>query len=297
MIKWYHWILFGLVAVAALCMSWYSMTDLAHNGFNVPWILAAITSLVFDIGAIFLALMAIEYAKTADSGFWTELSAFLFILTSVYINVYHADWSNYGLVGMVMFGAAPIVTGIVLKVILSFLTRQARRDAGRVLDKLPSVGILTWMRYRQQTWRLMSVVMQKRLIDAASKLDIAEDRHKIFVGQATVAHPAIESAESDAEILELTRPTQVSLTKKRQEILPRTEQDINEIVYVGEIMSIPAWLPQDPKMSLAKLASICIENGQKDVNTILSWARTIKHSDVKYDSVYKAVLRARQTSQ
>lgn len=295
MIKWYHWGLFVIVTLVALAMSWYSMTDLTHNGFGVPWILAASVSLVFDVGGIFLGLMAIEYAKTQDNGVWVELSAFLFIAASVYINVQHAVWGDYGTVGMVVFGAAPVVTGIILKVILSFLTRQARRQAGRVVDKLPTIGVLTWVRYFKPSVRLMSLAMQHRLIQAADRLDKVEDRHSIFAGQAQVSRPAIEAPETTAETLENTTPALPSVPHNSPLNEPRTPEDIEEIVYMGEVLDVPKWLPREPTMSLGKIAQTCIENGQTDVGTILSWAKIIKQSDVKYGSMYKAVQRARQS--
>src|SRR3954465_3643234 len=192
MIKWYHWLLFALVVLVSLAMSWYSMMDLATNSFSLPWLLSAGLSLAFDGGAIFLGMMSIEYAKTQDSGAWAEFWTFVFVVGSVYINVQHANLTDYGLVGMIMFGAAPVIAGVMLKVLLSFITRQQRRTSGRVVDRLPSVGWLTWIRYYRQTWKLMSVAMQKRLVDAADKLDMPSDKHAIFVGQAQVQQDIID---------------------------------------------------------------------------------------------------------
>lgn len=291
MIKWYHWLLFAVVVLIALSMSWYSMTDLATNGFDLPWLLSAGVSLAFDVGAIWLGMMAIEYAKTDDSGLWPELWAFTFVLTSVYINVQHAVVNDYGLVGMVMFGAAPVIAGVMLKVMLSFMTRHQRRTAGTLVPRLPRVGLLTWLRYRKQTWQLMSISMQKRLVDAADQLDIPEDRHAIFVGKATVQDDIIDIPQLN---MSETVANNVQIIEKTELVMPRTEQDIDDIVYEGELVTIPDWLPREPTMSLAKIAEICVQNGQLDINTILSWTRIVKGSDIQYGSMYKAVQRARQ---
>lgn len=295
MLKWYHWTLFSIVVLIALSMSWYSMMDLAYNGFSLPWILSASVSAVFDLGAVFLGLMTIEYAKTQDSGLWAELGTYLFALTSVYINVQHAIIAQYEIVGMVMFGAAPVVAAVLLKVILSFISRRVLREHGRVVDKLPKVGALTWLRYSRQTWTLMSLAMQKRLVDAATGLDMPEDRHAIFVGQADVQAVPVKAPEINQELTAAQTPVQVALPVKRQDLIPvRTAQDIDDIVYTGIVVDVPDWLPREPTMSLGRIAEICIENNVTDTTTILQYAKDIKKSDVKYGSMYKAVQRARQ---
>lgn len=290
MLKWYHWVLFYVVVIIALSMSWYSMTDLATTGFDLPWILSAGVSLAFDIGAIWLGMMAIEYAKTSDSGLWPELWAFVFVFASVYINVQHALVNDYGVVGMVMFGAAPVIAGVMFKVMLSFITRHQRRTSGTLVARLPRVGLLTWFRYHGQTWQLMSIAMQKRLVDAADKLDMPEDRHAIFVGQAKVQEDIIDIPEL---ALSTVDNPDVGIVHN-PDFLTRTEKDIDDIVYIGEVMSIPEWLPKEPTMSLAKIAEVCVQNGISNVNNILTWTRLIKGSDIQYGSMYKAVQRAKQ---
>ena len=311
MIRWYHWVLFAAVVLVALAMSWYSMMDLAINSFSLPWLLSAGLSLAFDGGAIFLGMMSIEYAKTQDSGAWAELWTFIFVLGSVYINVQHANLTNYGIVGMVMFGAAPVIAGVMLKVLLSFITRQQRRTSGRVVDRLPSVGWLTWVRYYRQTWKLMSVAMQKRLVDAADKLDMPSDKHAIFVGQAEVQQDIIDIPVIDTTKTELTSTEVVHDNVKSSGLMPievhdnvqpiidmpRTEQDIDDIVYEGVLLTTPPWLPREQTMSLAKIAEICIQNGMTDTSTILSWARDIKRSDIQYGTMYKSVQRAKKKVQ
>lgn len=297
MLKWYHWTLFAVVVVIALSMSWYSMMDLTYNGFDLPWLLSASVSAVFDVGAILLGLIAIEKAKTQDSGIGTELWTFAFVLASVYINVQHAVLSDYGLVGMIMFGAAPVIAGVLLKVMLAFVTRHARRKSGMLVDRLPNVGLLTWLRYRRESWALMSVAMKKRLIDAAAKLDMSEDRHAIFAGQMDVQTDTVKAPQIVQELTTDKTPELVQPDSIRQDLIPvRTESDIDEIVYIGELVDVPDWLPKEPTMSLGRIAEICVENGQTDTTMILQWAKDIKHSDVKYGSMYKAVQRAKEKS-
>lgn len=295
MLKWYYYVLFAIVALSALSMTWWSMYDLGVHVMSLPPVVAGITSSIFDIGGLYMGLLSIQYARTHDSGFWTELGAFSFITASVYIVSQHGVLLDYPTAGVFMFAAAPVVLGIILKATLNYLARQHRRETGRIADKLPAVGWLTWVRYTKPSWTLMSVAMKKRLIDAAGKLDMGEDRHAIFAGQMDVQTDTVKAPEIVKELTTDRTPELVHMDSKRQDLIPvRTESDIDEIVYIGHLVTIPDWLPKEPTMSLGRIAEICVENGQTDTNTILQWAKDIKHSDVKYGSMYKAVQRARQ---
>jgi hypothetical protein len=285
LIKWYHWILFAVVVLVALAMSWYSMMDLSTNTFSIPWLLSAGVSLAFDGGAIWLGMMSIEYAKTQDSGAWAEIWTFAFVLTSVYINVQHAVIGGFGLVGMIMFGAAPVIAGVMLKVLLSFITRQQRRTSGRLVDRLPTVGWLTWLRYRRQTWKLMSVAMQKRLVDAADKLDISSDKHAIFVAQ-------VEVPEVKPVVIEKDTVTELGPAIKTPQISSETVE--TKQLTTGDNVSLPVWLPYEPTMTLATLVRTCMDNGVLDMETIYRHAKTLKGQDVNKLSLYKTLDREKK---
>jgi len=304
MLNWYTKAFFLISVLIALAMSWYSMTDLATNFYGVPLWLAVLVSLAFDVGALALGLVSVEYAKTNDSGFLAEAGTFAFVLASIYINVSHASIAGYGIPGMVMFGSAPVIAGIVLKVYLNFVTRQARREAGRLVERLPVTGKLTWLLYPKQSFALLRVAMQHRLMSAADVLQLPEDKHGLFdrkaladkaqVIQATVQDMPSKAPESLPEASEIPRQALPKAEDKMPDLMPaRTEVDIDEIVYSGDIVSLPAWLPREPTMSISKIASKCLENGEADIRTIMDYASNIKGSPQNYSTVQKAVLRAR----
>lgn len=277
-LSWYYFVLFGVVTLVALSMTWWSMFDLAVHTLSVPVVLAAGLSLAFDIGGVYLGLLSIEYAKTTDSGFWTELGTYLFIGTSTYIVAQHAVLAGYPTVGVVLFASAPIIVGVMLKATLNFLTRQARKQAGRITEKLPSVGWLTWVRYRKQTWRLMSVAMQGRLVNAADKLNLAEDRHAIF-GQGVHAGQAF--ADKVSEVV-LDKP------ETKQELsAPAVRRELTSM----DTVSLPVWLPNEPTMSLGKLSRICLDNGVMDIETVYRYALTLKGQDVNKTSLSRTLSR------
>lgn len=288
-LDWYYYVMLAVVALVALSMTWWSMYDLAVQELSVPNLLAAGVSLIFDIGGIYLAGLSIRYAQTDDSGFWTELGAYLFIATSTYLVAQHAILEGYPHAGIVMFAAAPIILGIILKATLHYLTRQQRRQAGRVTERLPSVGWLTWLRYAPQAWRLSSVAMQGRIINAADKLEIAPDRHGIFDKAQTVKTTAVLGAET---IVENTTDTVLTT----DETTDNSPQQLSQPVVLPELTSpdhptLPVWLPHEPTMSLGKLVRTALDNGVNDIETIYRFAIELKGQDVNKTSLSRTLSR------
>ena len=279
-LPWYYLVLFGVVTLVALSMTWWSMYDLAVMTMSVPKPLAGGLSLAFDIGGVYLGLLSIDYAKTSDSGFWTELGTYLFIGVSTYIVAQHAILFDYPTAGVIMFAAAPIIVGIMLKATLNYITRNARKQAGRVTEKLPSVGWLTWIRYGKQAFKLMSVAMQGRLINAADKLDIAEDKHAIFKAPETIVYKTEDKVQDN--VLEA----------------PETKQQLSQSLVRKELtssdtVSLPAWLPREPTMSLATLSRTCLDNGVMDIETVYRYALELKGQEVNKMSLSRTLSRLR----
>lgn len=289
-LAWYEWLLFGTVVLIALVMSWYSVLDLTTTYWTAPLWLGAVVSTVFDIGALFMGLMSIKYARTQDSGFWTEVSTFGLIGISVLANVQHALLAGYGPVGAILFGAAPVVLAIMLKVVLNFLNRQAKRESGRVVEKLPSVGWFAWLRYRKQTWTLMSVAVQKRLIDAADRLDMSGDKHGLFSDKMRTLEGYVQDTELIVEppVQPVRQLVQDNFNTAHQlSETPRTSE-----LTSGDKIVLPVWLPNEPLMSVSKIVSTCVDNNVRDYGTILAYARDIKGHAVNEQTVRKSLYRA-----
>jgi hypothetical protein len=304
MLNWYTKAFFVISVLIALAMSWYSMTDLATAYYQVPLWLAVLISLAFDVGALFLGLVSVEYAKTNDSGFLAEAGTFLFVLASIYINVSHAQVAAYGLPGMIMFGSAPVIAGIALKVYLNFITRQARHESGRIVQRVPVAGKLTWLIYPKQSFSLLKVAMRHRLMSAADTLSLTEDKHGLFErktieqapikAQASLPDMPSKAPESLPETSDNSRKALPRTPENVLQTIPhRSEADIDEIVHSVESVSLPAWLPDEPTMSVTKIAKKCVENGETSIPKVLQYATQIKGSPVNYSTVQKAVHRAR----
>lgn len=304
MLNWYTKAFFGISVLIALAMSWYSMTDLATTYYQVPLWLAVMISLAFDVGALFLGLVSVEYAKTNDSGILAEVGAFLFIVASIYINVSHALAASYGLPGMVMFGSAPVIAGIALKVYLNFINRQAKREAGRLVERLPVSGKLTWMIYPKQSFGLLKVAMRHRLIQAAGKMILEEDTHNLFANKAGIQQADQAPLKASATIEDMPdKALQASgkgnkASRRQAKALPvRNQADIDEIVYAEGIVNLPAWLPDEPTMSISKIVDKCVENNETDIGTVINYASRIKRTPVNYSTVQKAMFRSRSKAE
>jgi hypothetical protein len=290
LLKWYYYVLLGVVALAALSMTWWSMFDLGVQTLSVPVLIAAVVSLIFDLGGVYLGLLSIQYAKTQDSGFWTELGTFAFIAASTYIVIQHGIIEGYPDAGVFMFAAAPIVLGILLKATLNYLNRQQRRTSGRITEKLPSVGWLTWFRYRKETWELMSVAMRGRVINAADRLEVAQDKHGIFgpaVVQATVKTPQIAQDKTENKT-----ETDTRTQDKPQDQLSQSPG--KKALTSGDKPVLPVWLPQEPDMKLSTLARTCLDNNVADIETIYRYAVQIKGQDVNKASLSRTLTREKQ---
>lgn len=288
MLKWYYYVLLSVVTLSALSMTWWSMFDLGVHTLSVPVLVAVLASVIFDLGGVYLILLSIDYAKTSDSGFWTELGSYAFLATSTYIVVQHGVLDNYPVAGVVMFAAAPIVLGIILKATLNYLTRQQRRATGRVTEKLPSVGWLTWVRFTPQSWKLMSVAMQGRLVNAADKLEIVHDKYGIF-GQA------------ETELVRVSATSETAVDKTENKDLGQLETKINSSQQLSQRvqpaltdsdnLSLPVWLPNEPTMTLGKLVRTALDNSVSDIETIYRYALTLKGQDVNKLSLSRTLAR------
>lgn len=149
---WRGSISFGVVLIVALALSWWSLYSLAVTFYGVPHILAIGVSAAFDGAALFVADLASKYARTEDSGLATKLATYLFVGASVYLNVEHAMLLSYGVPGMVLFGAPPVIAGILFELYLRFVHRTEMRANGLVPKRMPVFGKISWLIFPGKTF-------------------------------------------------------------------------------------------------------------------------------------------------
>ncbi|QGH76343.1 hypothetical protein SEA_DAUBENSKI_33 [Streptomyces phage Daubenski] len=169
-LDWRGSISFGVVLIVALALSWWSLYSLAVTFYGVPQILAIGVSAAFDGAALFVADLASKYARTEDSGLATKLATYLFVGASVYLNVEHAMLLSYGIPGMVLFGAPPVIAGILFELYLRFVHRSEMRANGLVPKRMPVFGKISWLIFPGKTFGGFKDVVFFRLNEAVTNV-------------------------------------------------------------------------------------------------------------------------------
>lgn len=169
-LDWRGSISFGIVLIVALALSWWSLYSLAVTFYGVPQILAIGVSAAFDGAALFVADLASKYARTEDSGLATKLATYLFVGASVYLNVEHAMLLSYGVPGMVLFGAPPVIAGILFELYLRFIHRSEMRSMGLVPKRMPVFGKISWLIFPGKTFGGFKNVVFYRLNEAVTNV-------------------------------------------------------------------------------------------------------------------------------
>jgi hypothetical protein len=193
-------------------------------------------------------------------------------------------------------------------VYLNFINRQAKREAGRLVERLPVSGKLTWMIYPKQSFGLLKVAMRHRLIQAAGKMVLEEDTHGLFGNQAGIqqadqapikaqAMPYKAHQASDKGTKAVSAGIRKASGKQAKALPARNQADVDEIVYAEGIVNLPAWLPDEPTMSISKIVDKCVDNNETDIGTVINYASRIKRTPVNYSTVQKAMFRSRSRAE
>jgi hypothetical protein len=267
-------IMFGIAVIVALIMSWFSMTDLATTTFGLPNWISWIISLAFDIGAIFLALITVSAALKGESATIAKLSTLAFIGTSLYINVYHAGVADYGIAGMIMFGAAPAIVFIAFEIYLRHILKRELREQGLIPDRMPKVGTLTWLRHRKEAFALFSKALNARLIKEDKILDAKLETYGIL--------PTVEQApiKVEASVEAPQKPAKPAIKSKPKELLPAMNEaeKTTEFAEVTAKESIPfGFTMPKPEFTATTVRGQAIEAyhmGHQDNKVVAQWLDT-----------------------
>jgi hypothetical protein len=297
-LNWYTWLLFALVSIVALAISWWSMFTLGVENFHMPVILAGSVSAAFDLGAVLLALVAMKYATSGDSGLSTEIYALIFMGVSAWINGYHAHVLNFGIVGIVMFAAAPVISAIVLKVILKYLNKQTLRSHGRTVRHLPVAGKLTWILKPKQSFSLLMLAMQDRLQSAwlshvlhdetnVKDIEIAMDKQNAKARFGETRQISTKTRETKAETPEIA----VRQVENESEIELFSEVDKIAEDLKNTRVAIPSYLNET--MSTREIARQCYSNGITEADEVFKYVNALNDNEVSLGTVRKAVSAAK----
>lgn len=152
-----------LVVLAALAISWWSLYTLAHSQYGMPSYLAAVVSTVYDGGALVLADLSQRYARSQDSGAGPRFLMLALIGVSAWLNYRHATMLHYSLPGQVMFSSPPVVAGALFEIEQRFTHREALRAYGRVAPALPAFGRYAWLLHPARTAHRVWLITASRV--------------------------------------------------------------------------------------------------------------------------------------
>lgn len=168
---------FSIVLLTALAISWWSLATMAID-FGLPAILAYVVSTAYDGAAIFTALLAIEYAKSEDSGLATKVSVWAFVGTAAWLNYQHALILGLPISGIVFYSAPSIIAGVLFGLMLRYMNRQELRKRGMVAQSLPVVGGIAWLRFPKKVFKTLSTIVATRLDAVIDMPKTTEDTPK-----------------------------------------------------------------------------------------------------------------------
>lgn len=266
---------FGVVLVVALALSWWSLYSLAVTFYDVPQILAIGVSAAFDGAALFVADLASKYARTEDSGLATKLATYLFVGASVYLNVEHAILLNYGIPGMVLFGAPPVIAGILFELYLRFIHRTEMRANGLVPKRMPVFGKLSWMMFPGKTLKGFRSVIFFRLNETVTKA----------TGQGLSPKKSVTKSVTKSvptEDIQGTKPSDTVVTKKVTSVSDDKKVTVKSDKVTSDISS---------DMSVSLLVKKLWAQGVTDRVTIRKTIEDIKGTSVPANTINKAVSR------
>ncbi|QAX95767.1 hypothetical protein SEA_TEUTSCH_30 [Streptomyces phage Teutsch] len=270
-LDWRGSISFGVVLIVALALSWWSLYSLAITFYGVPQILAIGVSAAFDGAALFVADLASKYARTEDSGLATKLATYLFVGASVYLNVEHAILLSYGIPGMVLFGAPPVIAGILFELYLRFVHRSEMRSMGLVPKRMPVFGKISWLIFPGKTFRGFKDVVFFRLNEAVTNV----------TGQ-----PLDRKRTKDK-----TSDKKDKVTKTEDKTFSVTSPDIPVTDNVPGTQKVTETAVTNKDKSVSALVRELWDKGVTDRKELHKQICDIKGTDVPVNTVNKAVSR------
>lgn len=269
---------YGSVLIIALAISWWSLFTLALS-FGMPTLLAIGVSIAFDGAALFFAGMTNKYALADDNGTFPKTATYLMIGLSVVLNVMHAVQLALPMSGIIMFGAASVIAGLIFEVHLRYVHRKTLKEKGRVLDKLPLTGILAFVVHPVVTFRVMNKSIKKRLWTASTTVSDFDETSDIFKKRQKT------KVETKPKTIKATATRQDRDNEDKQLETKDAGTKTKDIVLLDK----PETNMKD--MSVAKIVAYLKDNGIQDRETIRQKVSQIKETDVSKATINKTIGR------
>lgn len=226
-----------LVMTAALAVGTWSIYTLLTQQLAAPKPIAILGCGMFDISALFFALLSQRYAVTTDSGLAPRLAMLAMISTSAWVNWMHGQMEGWGIVGSVILAAAPVIAELAFEMFHRFAHRETLRSLGRVAQTLPVLGKWAWLAHPIRSRKAIDAHIKAALTEheavAKRREEVSDRRAKLLVslpvsvpeipafGLEQVSLERVETAETETGLPETksleTSETPVPETRETRE--------------------------------------------------------------------------------
>ncbi|QAY08696.1 hypothetical protein SEA_GENIE2_34 [Streptomyces phage Genie2] len=283
LMDWRGAVSFGSVLIVALALSWWSLYSMAVEFYGVPKALAFGVSIAFDGAALFVADLASKYARTEDSGLAPKLATYIFVGTSVYLNVEHAALLNYGTPGKVLFGAPPVIAGVLFELYLRFVHRSEMRANGLVPKRMPVFGKVSWMIFPWKTFKGFKNVVFFRLNEVVTNVtgeSLSRKRDKPVTPKKMSRDKRDKTGDKS-----VTKPV---MTKGDTAV----KEETNVTPIVTTVTEIPRRdMTDDKQKSVSRLVKELWDDGTRDKAELRKLISDIKGRDIPANTITVALSR------
>jgi hypothetical protein len=179
-------IVLGLVMTAALAVGTWSIYTLLTAQLHAPKPIAILGCGMFDVAALFFALLSQKYAITTDSGLAPRLAMLTMVSTSSWVNWQHGQLEGWGTVGSVILAAAPAIAELAFEMFHRYAHRETLRVLGRVAQTLPVLGKWAWLAHPFRSRKTIDAHIRAALTEheavADRREELASVRARLTVG-------------------------------------------------------------------------------------------------------------------
>ncbi|MEV8324530.1 DUF2637 domain-containing protein [Kitasatospora sp. NPDC056731] len=306
-----------LVMGAALTVGTWSIYTLLTSKFQAPREVAVFGAGMFDVAALFFALLSQKYAASPDSGLVPRLAMLAMVSTSSWVNWTHARIEKWGLVGGVILAAAPVIAELSFEMWHRYEHREALRKQGRVPTALPVIPGLAWILFPGRSHKVMRRTVGARLsiidkqADAAASGDDAHHVERITAPR----HGIIASPAADAQqiVITLQQPQAITASpvvrqggeahdahddaaRQRREAPPRiitVPQGTASLASCGDAIAAP---DDVDFASLSKAAAVRVMRDANPDASAQQIADALKPHGITTDAAYVRTVMSRASS-
>jgi hypothetical protein len=215
-------IVLALVMTAALAVGTWSIYTLLTQQLAAPKPIAILGCGMFDIAALFFALLSQMYAVTTDSGLAPRAAMLAMVTTSAWVNWQHGQMEGWGVVGSVILAAAPVIAELAFEMFHRYAHRETLRSLGRVAQTLPVLGKWAWLAHPFRSRKTVDAHIRAALTEheaVAKRREEVSDRRARLMVTLPVSVPEVslydfETTQVSIERLE-TSPLETGLPETK----------------------------------------------------------------------------------